>query len=68
MSKIPQSEFIRRYYEDNPQDELAFNNLGRFAFPCSCEDEGCTGWQMGSLSSLKHDQYMERAWTIEKEV
>ena len=61
---MTQSDFIRGYCGKSGTTEELLNRLGRFAFPCSCDYEGCEGWQMGNADQVEHDLKTKRAWTM----
>jgi hypothetical protein len=52
MKKITQTEFIKQFCENSDITEKELNELGKFAFPCDCDEEVCQGWEMLSLENF----------------
>lgn len=45
-------QFIERYTEGRGSTEL--NSRGRYAIPCECGENGCSGWQMAHPRSVEN--------------
>ena len=46
-------EFERWFVGNSGSSFTTLRKEGRKGFPCSCEDENCTGWQMTDADDVK---------------
>lgn len=46
-TKLTREEFITKYTRGNTPTAALLAEHGRYAIPCTCDDQLCTGWQMG---------------------
>lgn len=52
---MTREEFERQYTERSGITIEFLHELGRFAEPCNCGEEGCQGWQMVHKRESKED-------------
>jgi len=53
-------EFETSYADRSRMSATQLALMGRFAFPCNCDEHECSGWQMGSVETMEDELRLGR--------